>query len=409
MKHTVIIPLIGNIALASEAAYGTDLTEIYSFEPFANNDSHLRNYYEFKNRDVDYLQLSGDGVGDESILSAAKNARYDVVSTICPCAGLSGLSATSSADNPVNDWMYTTANIVLEHMQPQVFWGENAPALATNKGKKVRDALAVIGRKHGYAFSIYKTNTTMHGVPQRRPRTFYFFWKGDKVPQMDWYKLPCDPIETFVDANAIGNSLQEPFRHKWKKPLDNPFYRYAREVLHPGLSHKEFQLTLSKPWEMVTYIKDREKTLRNLAEWFRTEGEQKLFEQWTMKAEKVERGGNLFLRGGHIPRYHTHAIIGASMETLMHPNEERFMTIRELMTMMGLPQDFELLNPNRFGNHIAQNVPFNTAKCMAEQVKKFVDNDLEMCYSNYVIQDNDKQQVVDCEEHTPASLREHFA
>jgi hypothetical protein len=79
------------------------------------------------------------------------------------------------------------------------------------------------------------------------------------------------------------------------------------------------------------------------------------------------------------------------------------------MTLMGLPQDFELLHPNKFGNHIAQNVPFNTAKCMAEQVKKFVDNDLEMCYSNYILQDNDRQQLVDWQEHPTPSLKEHFA
>ena len=400
MKHTTIIPLIGNIALASEAAYNTNLSEIYSFEPFADNDSHLMNYYEFKNRDVDYRVLSDDSKVNET---------YDVVSTICPCAGLSGLSKSSSADNPANDWMYKTANVVLEHMQPQVFWGENAPALATNKGHKVRDSLAAIGKKFGYSFTVYKTNSILHGIPQKRPRTFYFFWKGDKAPVMEWYKLPYEPIETYVDNHAIGNSLQTRFKGAWKVPSDNPYYRYIREVIHPGISHQEFHEIIDKPWELITYIRSKNE-LRGLAKWFGDNDDQKMHERWTAKAQKVDDGFNLFCRGGHFLKNYCTSVIGNGvMENLMHPIEERFFTIREVMTLMGLPQDFELLHPNKFANHIAQNVPFNTAKCMAEQVKKFVDNDLEMCYSNYILQDNDRQQLVDWQEHPTPSLKEYFA
>ena len=38
-----------------------------------------------------------------------------------------------------------------------------------------------IGEDNGYTFSIFKTKSILHGLSQVRDRTFYFFWKGDKV------------------------------------------------------------------------------------------------------------------------------------------------------------------------------------------------------------------------------------
>ena len=52
----------------------------------------------------------------------------------------------------------------------KVLFGENAPGLYTNTGKGVVDKLKEIGEKYGYAFSLLKTNTFFHGIPQKRER-----------------------------------------------------------------------------------------------------------------------------------------------------------------------------------------------------------------------------------------------
>ena len=59
---------------------------------------------------------------------------------------------------------------------------------ASNIGKPVVAKLRKVAEKFGYTFSIYKTKSILHGLGQVRNRTFYFFWKGDKVPKFEFIK-----------------------------------------------------------------------------------------------------------------------------------------------------------------------------------------------------------------------------
>ena len=47
------------------------------------------------------------------------------------------------------------------------------------------------------------------------------------------------------------------------------------------------------------------------------------------------------------------ALMSKTMFTAVHPDEDRFLNIREMMHLMGLPHDFEIDNVRNF-NHIAQ-------------------------------------------------------
>ena len=47
------------------------------------------------------------------------------------------------------------------------------------------------------------------------------------------------------------------------------------------------------------------------------------------------------------------ALMSKTMFTAVHPDEDRFLNIREMMHLMGLPHDFEIDNVKNF-NHIAQ-------------------------------------------------------
>jgi len=58
---------------------------------------------------------------------------------------------------------------------------------------------------------------------------------------------------------------------------------------------------------------------------------------------------------------------------------------------MYLPEDFELLNPKKFTNHICQNVPVKTAEDMMEQVIKFCENRLDLIDTDYILQDNKRK------------------
>ena len=64
------------------------------------------------------------------------------------------------------------------------------------------------------------------------------------------------------------------------------------------------------------------------------------------------------------------------------------------MSIMGLPEDFELVDASKKNaNHICQNVPVQTAKDMANEVKKYLHNELEMVDTDYILQYNHKQRA----------------
>ena len=154
MSYASIVPLIGGETIAMENVFGEKPKYFLTFEGFQANESHINNHY---NHEVPYLNLSE---------GASYTEKVDVINTVCPCAGLSSLSPSASSDAAANDWMLTSANLVLGTLKPHVFWGENAPGLASNIGKPVVAKLRKVAASFGYTFSIYKTKSILHGLGQ---------------------------------------------------------------------------------------------------------------------------------------------------------------------------------------------------------------------------------------------------
>lgn len=71
----------------------------------------------------------------------------------------------------------------------------------------------------------------------------------------------------------------------------------------------------------------------------------------------------------------------------IHPSEERCITLREAMHLMGLPHDFELTDRKHF-HHITQNVPVRTAGDMTQDVVRFCRGELKSSGFRYYKQDN---------------------
>jgi len=61
------------------------------------------------------------------------------------------------------------------------------------------------------------------------------------------------------------------------------------------------------------------------------------------------------------------------------------------MTIMGMPNDFELLNPQKNINHICQNVPVQTAYDMASEIKAVLNNEREFVKCDLLYQSNIKK------------------
>ena len=381
ITHASIIPLIGGETIGSEKAFSERPIHILSYEPFMGNDSHILNHYE---NEVPY-HLLDRGEKPEK--------KADVVSSVCPCAGLSMMSHGYGDDNDNNKWMIETANYVLGDYQPNVFWGENAPGFAGKIGKNIRENLKQIGKDNGYTMSVYRTRSLLHGVPQVRERSFYFFWKSDKVPLLQFYDRKYEPIEELI-MNVKSNFQMEPINEK--TPSHDPYYRYILEEIHEGRSHsehaQEIEPTNARGCDSFSYIERHGKTYRQVAEWMGENGYEKEVDKCIRKHDKLAAGGSIMRRGVIVPKDRIGAFVGHYPVMLTHPVEDRFITYREAMSIMGLPENFELVDAGKKNaNHICQNVPVQTATDMATEVREALLGNREMVDTDYVIQYNSKR------------------
>ena len=383
-NYASIVPLIGGETIAMQNVFGSRPEYILSYEGFENNDQHLVEYYK---REVPYHLIQGDSLPQvESV---------DVINTVCPCAGLSSLSVTSSSDAAANDWMRTSARHVLGHLRPKVFWGENAPRLASKMGEPVVRDLRNIGRENGYTFSIFKTKSILHGLSQVRDRTFYFFWKGEKVPQFEYIKREHETIEDTIRSVKRDPSDPMNILTSDRAPSQDPYYRYVLEEMESGISHSAFQDKLEKSYDVKHYIEDNGVTYDKVSKWMSKHGYEKQASRCMDMYHKLKSGGNIMRRGVNIPKGYIGAFVGAYPMTLTHPDEDRFLTLRECLSIMKLPEDFILQGGLKNINHICQNVPVTTAQDMADHVLRYVDGrlDNQLIDTDYLVQDNKSQTL----------------
>lgn len=379
-KHASIIPLIGGETIGSEQAYGTRPEYLLSYTPFQNHDQHIINWYD---KEVPYY-----------LIDKGENAPYkvDIIASVCPCAGLSQLSHGYGDSNRNNDWLITSAKYVLGELKPKVYWGENAPGLAGTIGTNIRESIRSIGEQNGYTMSLYRTKSLLHGLSQVRERAFYFFWKDTRTPLLNYYKKPYEKIEDTI-LNAKGNSQQEVINSK--KPSADPYYIFTLNEIHNGISHAEFCKTVepgnARNSDVLSYIERMGVSWDTLANWMRANGYEKEYHKNLERKKKLEAGGAIMKRGTIIPKEYIGAFVGQYPTMLMHPVYDRYITYREAMTIMGLPDSFELIDAKKNVNHICQNVPVQTARDMATEVMAYLDGKRQMINSNYTFQYNHRQ------------------
>lgn len=377
LTHASIIPLIGGLTIGAEQAHGSPPLHLMSWDGFWDNDRHIVNYYE---NEIPYHVIDKGSVPEK---------KADIVNSTCPCAGLSQMSHGYGDDNIANQWMPKTARYVLGEYKPQVYWGENAPGLAGKIGKNVREELYEIGREFGYSMFIYRTKTLLHGGPQVRERSFYFFFKGDKVPVFSYFNREYLKIEDVI--RGVTSNFQHEVINP-KTPSHNPYYKFILEHIHGGRTHREhaalIEPTNARGADTLAYIERMGYNYRQVGEWMAANGFEQEVEKCERRYEKLAAGGSIMRRGIVVPKDRIGAFVGWYPTSLTHPDEDRFITYREAMTIMGLPSNFELLDPKKSSNHICQNVPVMTAKDMADEVIATLEGKREMVNSTYAIQYN---------------------
>ena len=379
MSFASIVPLIGGETIAMQNVSGKKPEYILSYSAFEANDNQLVEYYDKK---VPYYHL--DGNMPKSLPTV------ESVNTVCPCAGLSSLSPVAGTNNSNNDWMSKTAKHVLEHINPKVFWGENAPRLASKMGQPIVKNLRKIGQDNGYTFSIYKTKSILHGLSQVRDRTFYFFWKGNKTPQLPYFHRDYERIEDTIRNTKLEKDDPMNIPVNSKVPTDNPFYKYVLEEIEGGITHSEFQEKIERSTNPLEEIERAGIKYRTVGEWMTKNGYDREAEKCKRMHDKLASGGNIMRKTTEIPKDYIGAFVGHMPTSLTHPDEDRYLTVRECLSIMKLPNDFMLQGGLKNLNHICQNVPVTTAEDMATSVHAFVEGrlDNQLIDTEFLVQDN---------------------
>lgn len=386
ITHASIIPLIGGMTLAQNEANGTSPEYLMTYEGFQANESHLLHYYRSqRNTDLPYLYIDR---------GERPSRKVNIVNTTCPCAGLSQLSHGFGTHNQNNQWMVKSAEYVLGELKPDVFWGENAPGFAGKIGADIRNQVRKIGLDNGYAMTVYRTRSLLHGTPQTRERSFYFFWKGTKTPLLGYFNRPWEKIENVI-RNARSNSIQEPINPKTPSK-DDPYYRFILEEMYGGLTHREFshekmEFLKVRSNDVFSFIEQQGYNYLEVGAWLAKHGYDKEVQKCAYKYNKLASGGNVMRRGTIVPKDFIGAFVGHYPSMLTHPDQDRYINYREALSIMGLPEDFELLNPKKSANHICQNVPVKTAKDMAIEVNEVLLGNRPYLDSNYTYQVNAHQ------------------
>jgi len=264
-------------------------------------------------------------------------------------------------------------------------------------GKPIVNKLRKIAKENGYTMSIFRTKSLLHGLPQVRERSFYFFWRGVDKPRVR--------IEDLI-ANVSKTASQNDVTNKKIPSRDDPYYRYVLEVME-GKTHSEFQNSLTKSTDAMHWIETHGHNYRQVKQFFEKEGYTKLAGKMDDIQDKLDKGGNIMRRASYVPKDYIGAFVGHLPVSMTHPTEDRYLTYRECMSIMGLPETFNMIDPARNLNHVCQNVPVGTATDMALEIKAVLENKRDTVAANLLYQFN-SSKTYRIEDDSPPNTLESF-
>lgn len=397
-----------------ENVFNTKPLHVFSFDGFQNNDKHYINYLRERGWTGNYYTINkctNDLIPNTlEFKDNLINENIDVVGCVAPCAGLSSFSNSSNANSPVNDWMYKSSEFILNKIRPKIFWGENSIYLCTNKGRPVADKLAKIGQNYDYTFLIYATENRMHGNPQKRARTFYFYFRNDIFGK--------DTIPILNNLDTINKSIEELLMEVKSikddpmnipindgNPADHPFYQYLFESMN-AKNHRDLVMKISPKLNnkvnaltIIGYtILNNQDKLIEIANWMKEHNYDKASERILAIKKKLDDGKNAWMKGPMIARGFIPAFVGDLVECFIHPFECRYLTFREALSIMTMPNDFNMIgNIKSNRNHIAQNVCTSTSEIMSNEILKMLnfENNMVKIENQYIIQDHRKGDTLE--------------
>ena len=356
MKHIAIVPLIGGFAIGAEQAIGSPPEAVLSYSAFNGNDRLYMKYLSQRGLDTKRYIVDEDDVPTFSDI--------DVVTSVCPCAGLSTVSTNSGPGCAANEWMKISTRYVLSSIKPRVLIGENAPALATNNGRPVAQTLRDIGAEFGYSMQLVKTSTHLHGIPQKRVRSFFILYRDSGPLEIQYsHKEYEGTYLNFLDS--FEKQEQDSFvPPDWHHEL----WELGKRITQ--LEEKEFVSFLSENKESTLSVCLRKSEIADVYVETYLESDDKAKSKGAKdiaRCRAKEAMGKRWWDGSVLfsNEKNYRSVMWRTLGSLWRPDLRRPLNLREQMRLMGLPENFEA--PRAHPNAVCQNVPTCTAEWIVRE------------------------------------------
>jgi len=249
--------------------------------------------------------------------------------------------------------------------------------------------------------NLFFTWSKYHGLSQKRPRTFYFFTKSENAHVLPWYRREPEDIEVILEQKvADDDPMNIPLTTG--SPTDNAWLSYCL-AMTDSKTIKEYYDKITETTNCTVTADGTWGDLNKVADWMDDHNFSKAAGRARAMQKKLDAGlgywgyGITVPKGSPIP-----ALIGPTAGGMVNPFTEGYITIRDALRIMKMPDDFNLAgeNPLSKANHIYQNVPATTAEDMMTSVIQFLDGHTDTSYSSFLLQDNVKHTIID---RTPAT------
>lgn len=390
IKWAALQPLTGGMYIGAKNAIGDDARFIISYPgtnditkdkegniKLAGNEYNLLEWMKKNGCMVPYWHFSHQMFEDVDINEVKiqqLNSDYvydmpcdlDLVVAVPVCSGLSMIS-TGNADTKHcrNNNMLFLAKYALNIIKPKIYVFENAPTLMGVRGDEIRTKLEDIAYSAGYSVLYYKTDTYLHHNCQRRPRTFVIFqkWSGNnpEKPVPFGYEDAQFNIEEYIKLIPENASQKYMFD---MSPINKCLLEFAKHkfgVTWRDDSDRYLMNNVEKDWEgFIDFVNSTD---------IATDAQKTKIIAFVNHARfKREQGLNYWANSLIIQKEKTNAVQFRSMQSMIHPTEDRLFNIRENLHLMGMPHDFEL-HGDIASNYmkIGQNVPVKTAEWIVKE------------------------------------------
>lgn len=413
IKWIVAQPLIGGMPIGFENAFGVPPKAIIT-AGFSNDTHYIKYMNETRNlgipvinMDVTYTQFNT--AEDEKIYNKIVKSGVDVLMHVAVCAGLSMLNAASAgskkrgdADNDQNQNMYGLTKLGMR-TGAKVIAFENAPAAYTKAGADVINRIKDIALEQGYTTQLFRTDTLLHGIPQSRKRTFIMFYKDGNPGLFNYQLVPYTPLPLYL--SSVDDSMPH-----WDDNLEihakDQFYEFVLDRAGEPTYYKAMQKIGDGKTSWTALLLTDHVGFDTAIEWFdkkaKENNETHEMDKYTRAARicrhcknKREQGLGYWDSSTYLANdgQYVNAVISKNIHRSLHPTEERGYNIRELLHLMGHPHDFEMIDPIKNWTQISQNVPVKTATFIGLQIREYLEDNLLISSTPFVMQDNIKQRL----------------